>query len=221
MDVLWFHVRRDASDSEDTVGRFERGSVFVAINRQSYWQCGFVIPKGTFGQVQADGLDAFRSRVAELGPFGGDAKRTLDIKSWDDVKLLTVTVDRLERWWKPGLLLIGDAAHAMSPIGGVGVNLAVQDAVAAARILAGPLKVGEVNPADLAAVQSRRLWPVRVTQALQVQAQNRVVKSALSGGKDLRAPWAVKALTENRLFRGLVGRLIGLGIRPEHVAVNR
>ena len=217
MDVLWFGLPREDTDGGESIGRFDRGSVFVMINRDSYWQCGFVIPKGTIEAVRAAGLASFHSRIAALLPFDGGIERTGSIITWEQVKLLTVTVDRLDTWYKPGLLMIGDAAHAMSPIGGVGVNLAIQDAVAVANLLAAPLRAGILTVANLAAVQRRRLWPARVTQRLQVLAQNRLVGVALAGDRQLRAPWVIRALTKTALFRGLIGRLIGMGVRPEHV----
>ena len=216
MDVFWFRLSRAAIDTDDSIGHFDRGGILVAINRGTYWQCAYVFPKGASESIHAAGLEAFRAKTGSLLPFG-TPDRTAEIKSWDDVKLLTVAVDRLDTWHKPGLLMIGDAAHAMSPIGGVGINLAVQDAVAAARMLAGPLRAQTVTEADLTAVQARRMWPAQVTQRLQVFAQNKVVTRALAGDKPMRAPAMLKLLATTGWFRGLLGRLVGMGVRPERV----
>src|SRR5579862_3792287 len=155
MDVLWFRISRRADDASDAFGHIEAGKMMILLDRGDYWQCAYVIAKGGIEKVQAEGLDAFRRRVIEMSPFLAD--RVGELKSWDDVKLLTVTVDRLLKWWRPGLICIGDAAHAMSPIGGVGINMAVQDAVAAANRLAAPLKAGTVTDADLQAIERRRM----------------------------------------------------------------
>jgi len=164
MDVLWFRLSRKSSDDADTFGHAEAGKMMVMLDRGDYWQCAFVIPKGGIAMVKARGLDAFRVAVVQMSPFLAD--RIGELKSWDDIKLLTVTVDRLRQWSRPGLICIGDAAHAMSPIGGVGINLAVQDAVAAANRLAAPLQAGRVTTEDLQAIQKRRTLPVRFTQWL-------------------------------------------------------
>jgi 2-polyprenyl-6-methoxyphenol hydroxylase-like FAD-dependent oxidoreductase len=214
MDVLWFRVTRDATDPTQVVGHIERGRMLVMLNRNEYWQCAFVIPKGDGEAVERAGLDSFRNDIAKLAPFLNG--RVGEIDSWAKVKLLTVTVDRLRRWWKPGLLLIGDAAHAMSPIGGVGINLAVQDAVAAANILAGPLRQGRVSDDMLAAVQKRREFPTRFTQRLQIVMQNNLIAPALSASGEPKAPWFMKMI-QWPLLRRLPGRLLALGVRPEHV----
>ncbi|MEZ5775849.1 MAG: FAD-dependent oxidoreductase [Hyphomicrobiaceae bacterium] len=215
MDVLWFRVSRKDSDPDDTTGRFDAGRISIMINRGDYWQCAFVIPKGSVDEVHARGLAAFREAVAKLAPFLGD--RLGEIASFDDVKLLTVAVDRLTNWTRPGLLCIGDCAHAMSPVGGIGINLAVQDAVAAANILAAPLRAGRASEADLQKVEARRLFPTRMTQRLQVFIQNRVIAPTLKSTTQLQVPLAVRLLTQVPLLRRLPARLIGLGIRPEHV----
>src|SRR5262249_35178974 len=168
MDVLWFRLSRRPEDGGVTMGRIAPGRIFVLIERGEHWQCGYVIPKGGIDAIRARGLDAFRTDVAALAPVLAD--RTDEIASWDDVKLLTVRVDRARRWPRPGLLCIGDAAHAMSPIGGVGINLAIQDAVAAANRLAAPLRAGTVTDDDLQAVQRRRELPTRITQRIQLLA---------------------------------------------------
>lgn len=187
------------------------------LDRGDYWQCAYVIPKGGIEKVQAEGLDAFRRRVTDMSPFLSD--RIGEIKSWDDVKLLTVTVDRLRQWWRPGLICIGDSAHAMSPIGGVGINMAVQDAVAAANRLAAPLKAGKVADEDLRAIQERRSLPVRFTQRLQLIIQNRIVSRVLGMDSQRRPqpPLLFKFFNVFPVLRRIPARLLGLGIRPEHV----
>jgi 2-polyprenyl-6-methoxyphenol hydroxylase-like FAD-dependent oxidoreductase len=174
-----------------------------------------VIHKGAYDEIKRAGLPAFRSSIAQVAPTFAD--RVDSLADWDQIKLLTVAVDRLERWHRPGLLCIGDAAHAMSPIGGVGVNLAVQDAVAAANILWQPLKSGSVREDDLAKVQERRMFPTRVTQAVQVFVQNNVIGRALEGGDGMQAPLALRLLARFPLLRRIPARLVGLGVRPEHV----
>jgi 2-polyprenyl-6-methoxyphenol hydroxylase-like FAD-dependent oxidoreductase len=189
--------------------------MMVMLNRTDYWQCAYVIPKGSADEVKRKGLGAFRQTVGDMSPFVRD--RLDEIGGWDKVKLLTVAIDRLRQWYKPGLLCIGDAAHAMSPIGGVGINLAVQDAVAAANILAEPLRRGAVTHETLHAVQQRREFPTRVTQRLQILLQNRIIGPALaSQGKRPRAPWFFKLL-QWPLLRRIPGRAMALGVRPEHI----
>ncbi|HZS82391.1 MAG TPA: FAD-dependent oxidoreductase [Stellaceae bacterium] len=215
MDVLWFRLVRRADDPVESAGRFDSGRIFIRINRGKHWQCGFVIAKGSFAAVHAEGLPAFRRAVAALMPFA--AARLDEIVDWESVKLLTVGLDRLKTWHRPGLLCIGDAAHTMSPVGGVGINLAIQDAVAAANILAGPLLRGEVGEAHLHQVQRRRELPTRATQRVQLLIQNRVVSRVLAGTTALRPPLALRLLAAFPPLRRLPARLIGLGIRPEHV----
>ncbi|MBN8467001.1 FAD-dependent oxidoreductase [Corallococcus exiguus] len=217
MDVLWFRVSRRHDDPSPPLGHFERGALFLLINRGDQWQCGRVIPKGGIASVQARGLEAFRAELVKQAPFLAD--RAGEIRSWDDVKLLTVRVDRLRTWYQPGLLCIGDAAHAMSPVGGVGINLAVQDAVATANLLAGPLLARHVTTEDLRRVQQRREFPTRLTQRAQVLIQNRVVDSALrkrafSNG---RLPLSLQLVKRIPVLRRIPARLIGLGVRPEHI----
>ena len=216
MDILWFRMSRRDSDTGETFGHMEAGRMFVMINRTDYWQCAYVIPKGGIDAVKARGLEAFRDGIAVMSPFLRD--RLGEIKSWDDVKLLTVAVDRLSRWHRPGLICIGDAAHAMSPIGGVGINLAIQDAVAAANILAAPLKEGRVTDALLEAVQRRRTLPTRVIQWLQVQIQNNVLNPVLKSAARPTPPFAVRLLNWFPPLQRLPARIIGLGVRPEHIA---
>lgn len=215
MDVLWFHLPRRPGDPDEAMGRFAAGRILIMINRTDYWQCGFVIAKGSLDAVRAGGLPAFRRLIAELAPFAAD--RAGSIEDWDQVKLLTVAVDRLPVWHRPGLLVIGDAAHAMSPIGGVGVNLAIQDAVATANLLAEKLRAGPPDSDDLAAVQRRREWPTRVTQRLQVIIQNRVIRNVLASAGSLEPPLPLRAIARMPLLQRLPARLIGLGVRPEHI----
>jgi len=215
MDILWFRVSRRESDSAEAFGHMEAGMMLVMLNRNDYWQCAYVIPKGGYEAIKAKGFQAFLDNIVFLSPFLRD--RLGEIKGWDDVKLLTVAVDRLPHWHKPGLLLIGDAAHAMSPIGGVGINLAIQDAVAAANILAAPLKEGRVTDSLLAQVQARRTMPMRVIQWLQIQIQNRVLSPVLGGTARPKPPFAAKLFNWLPLLQRVPARIIGLGVRPEHI----
>jgi len=215
MDVLWFRMTREAGDPGDVFGHIEAAKLMIMLNRGDYWQCAYVIPKGGLDRVQAEGIDAFRQRVLSMSLFLAD--RIGEIKSFDDVKLLTVKVDRLRQWWRPGLICIGDSAHAMSPVGGVGVNIAVQDAVAAANRLAAPLKRGAVTDADLYAIQERRTLAVRLTQAVQLAVQNRIISRALTSEQRPKPPLMFKLLGLFPVLRRIPARLIGLGVRPEHV----
>jgi 2-polyprenyl-6-methoxyphenol hydroxylase-like FAD-dependent oxidoreductase len=219
MDVLWFRLSRRQADGVETMGRIAPGRFLVMLDRGDYWQCGFVIPKGTIDRLRAAGLEAFRGDVTRVVPFVAD--RIAEIASWDDVKLLTVQVNRARRWSRPGLVCIGDAAHAMSPVGGVGINLAIQDAVAAANLLTAPLRSGRVTPADLAAVQRRREWPTRVTQRLQMLAQEGVVRPLLDRTGPITPPLGLRLLGRFPILQRLPARLVGLGVRPEHVATAR
>ena len=215
MDVMWFRISRNDSDPAEVVAHIESGRMLVMLNRNDYWQCAYVIPKGTAEDVEHAGLDKFRDAVEAISPFLHD--RLHEVDSWDKVKLLTVQVDRLAQWYRAGLICIGDAAHAMSPVGGVGINLAVQDAVAAANILAEPLARGTVTTDTLKQVQQRREFPTRVTQRLQIIMQNRIIGPALAN-KNTRpkAPLFMK-MVQWPLLRRLPGRLLAYGIRPEHV----
>jgi 2-polyprenyl-6-methoxyphenol hydroxylase-like FAD-dependent oxidoreductase len=215
MDVLWFRLSRRPEDPSDTMGRFDAGRIFVLINRGQHWQCGYVIAKDSIARVHAAGIEEFRAGVARLAPFARD--RVGEIASWDDVKLLTVGVDRLRRWHRPGVLCIGDAAHTMSPVGGVGINLAIQDAVAAANILARSLVENRLDDSHLEAVQRRRAFPTRVTQRMQVVVQDRVIAQVLGGGGTAAPPLAVRLLARIPFLRRIPARLIGYGVRPEHV----
>jgi 2-polyprenyl-6-methoxyphenol hydroxylase-like FAD-dependent oxidoreductase len=215
MDVLWFRLSRRSSDPGDPVGRFDAGRIFIMLNRSDYWQCGFVIPKGSRDQLQGQGLQAFRDAVVQLAPFMAD--RVDELHDWEPIKLLTVQVDRLRQWYRPGLLCIGDAAHAMSPVGGVGINLAIQDAVATANLLAAPLRDGPVTTEDLRKVQQRREWPTRMTQRAQLVIQNRVIRRVLTNRDRFSPPFAIRLLALIPFLRRIPARMIGLGVRPEHV----
>jgi 2-polyprenyl-6-methoxyphenol hydroxylase-like FAD-dependent oxidoreductase len=212
MDVLWMRISRRPSDPAPLL-RLDRGKLLVMLNREDYWQVGLVIRKGGAGEIQKKGIEALRASVVELALFLKD--RVSELRSWDDVKLLTVKVDRLRQWWRPGLLCIGDAAHAMSPIGGVGINLAIQDAVAAANILAGAFQHGTVTSDRLAEVQRRRALPTRLTQGMQVTIQNHVIAHVLASSKPLHAPWYLPLL--DRPTRRIRSRFLGIGFRAEHI----
>jgi 2-polyprenyl-6-methoxyphenol hydroxylase-like FAD-dependent oxidoreductase len=215
MDVLWFRISRKDGDDTDTFGHVEAGRMLVMLDRGDYWQCAYLIRKGGFADVQAAGIEAFRKAVVDLSPFLAD--RIGEISDWEHVKLLTVAVDRLKHWAKPGLLCIGDAAHAMSPIGGVGINLAIQDAVAAANILCQPLRERRVDLALLEKVQERREFPVRVTQRMQTFIQDHVITPVLRGGERPTPPFAARLLNWFPPLRRIPARLVGMGVRPEHV----
>jgi 2-polyprenyl-6-methoxyphenol hydroxylase-like FAD-dependent oxidoreductase len=215
MDVLWFRASKGA-ESESVLARIEAGKMMVSLDRGSYWQCAYVIAKGQYEAVKARGIEAFRADVVDLAPILQSGMA--DIKSWDDVKLLTVAINRLKRWTRPGLLCIGDAAHAMSPVGGVGVNLAVQDAVATANLLAEKLLSGRPSEADLDAVRQRREFPVRMTQAMQVMVQNNIITIALRpGAQPIKPPLFARIINAVPWLQGLTARFIAVGVRPEHV----
>ncbi|GMP01834.1 FAD-dependent oxidoreductase [Bradyrhizobium sp. TM239] len=216
MDVLWFRAGRKADETESVFARVEPGKMMITFDRGDYWQCAYVIAKGQHEAVKARGLQALLDDVVRMAPIlkAGIA----DVKSFDDVKLLTVAINRLTRWTRPGLLCIGDAAHAMSPVGGVGVNLAVQDAVATANLLADKMQHGCPSENDLDAVRRRREFPVRMTQRMQVIVQNRIISGALQGGdRPLKVPLIVRLLTALPWLQGIPARLLALGVRPEHV----
>jgi 2-polyprenyl-6-methoxyphenol hydroxylase-like FAD-dependent oxidoreductase len=218
MDVLWMRLSRRPSDPEQTLGRIDAGRIFVMLNRQDYWQCAYVIPKGGFERVHRAGLAFFHEEIVRLAPYLLD--RVAELADWSDIKLLTVAVDRLRNWHRPGLLFIGDAAHAMSPIGGVGINLAIQDAVAAANILAPRLRQGGISDDDLRAVQRRREFPTRAMQRVQVFLQNRVIGRVLASTEKPSPPLVLRLLAQWPLLQRLPARLIGLGFRPEHVKMT-
>jgi 2-polyprenyl-6-methoxyphenol hydroxylase-like FAD-dependent oxidoreductase len=215
MDVLWFRLRKKPSDPNETMGRFDAGRIVVMLDRGDYWQCAFVIHKGAIEETKRAGLPAFRQSIVRLLPAFAD--RVDELKDWDQIKLLTVAVNRVRRWHRPGLLCIGDAAHAMSPIGGVGVNLAVQDAVAAANLLWQPLKRGTLREDDLERVQRRREFPTRVTQRLQVIVQNNVIERVLGAGQSLPTPWLLRLFSRLPPLRAIPAWLVGRGVRSEHV----
>ena len=221
IDVLWMRLSKRPGDQGSVLGYFEAGRLLVTLDRGDYWQCAFVIPKGGFEALRAGEIQVLRDQIGELAPFLRD--RTQELHGWDDVRLLTVVVDRLKRWYRPGLLCIGDAAHAMSPMGGVGINLAVQDAVAAANILAAPLRAGTVTERDLQAVQRRRMFPIRVTQAAQVFAAARIFGGIAPGAAARPAagkgplPWPIRLLQWFPYLQRFPARFIGIGVRPEHV----
>jgi 2-polyprenyl-6-methoxyphenol hydroxylase-like FAD-dependent oxidoreductase len=215
LDVFWFRLSHKAPDGEETGAFVDGGGMLVSLYRNTYWQNAHVISKGAAETIRADGLPAFRERIAKLAPMFAD--RMDEITSWDDVKLLSVRVDKLEQWWREGLLCIGDAAHAMSPMGGVGVNLAVQDAVAAANILWLPLANSEVTGADLARVQKRRAWPTSVVQSVQVFGQNNFVAPTLQARGHVRAPWILRHIQSIPFLRDIPARVFAMGVRPEHI----
>jgi len=216
IDVLWMCIARAPSDPDATLGRFRAGRILVMLNRDEYWQCAYVIPKGGFAAIQQKGLPAFRDDLAAVAPFLRD--RTAEWKDWNAIKLLSVAVDRLRRWSRPGLLCIGDSAHAMSPIGGVGINLAIQDAVATANILWQPLRDRRSIDEHLDQVQTRREFPARMTQAAQVFAHKRFIYPAVARQAPIRhLPLPLALLQKFPLLRRIPARLVGLGVRPEHV----
>jgi 2-polyprenyl-6-methoxyphenol hydroxylase-like FAD-dependent oxidoreductase len=219
IDVLWMRISRKSSDPEQSLGRIEAGKFLVMLNRADYWQCAYVIPKGGLDAIHEKGLAGFRRDIAETAPFLSD--RVDELKDWNDISLLSVAVDRLRQWYRPGLLCIGDAAHAMSPIGGVGINLAIQDAVAAANILASSLRHGTVSTDLLRKVQQRRMFPTRATQRLQVFLQDRIVAPILGSSTKTRAlPLPLKMLRWWPLLRRIPARILGIGFRPEHVQTS-
>jgi 2-polyprenyl-6-methoxyphenol hydroxylase-like FAD-dependent oxidoreductase len=215
MDVLWFRLSRRPADGEQTLGRITKGKMMVMLNRDDYWQCAYLIRKGAFDRIKQAGLAAFRSDVVSVAPFLHD--RMDELNGWDAIKLLTVRVDRLREWHRPGLLCIGDAAHAMSPIGGVGINLAIQDAVAAANILSAPLGRGAPSDADLRRVQQRREFPTRITQRVQVFIQDRLIRQILGSTEQIRLPAALKLFRRLPFLRRIPARLVGIGVRSEHI----
>jgi 2-polyprenyl-6-methoxyphenol hydroxylase-like FAD-dependent oxidoreductase len=215
MDVLWFRVSRRSEDGQQSLGRITKGKMVVMLNRNDYWQCAYLIRRGEFDRIKAKGLEAFRTDVVSVVPFLRD--RIIELESWDQLKLLTVKVDRLRKWYRPGLLCIGDAAHAMSPIGGVGINLAIQDAVAAANILAVPLARGSFSIGDLRRVQRRRELPTRMTQRVQVFIQDRLIRRVLGTNEEIPVPWPMKLLKHLPFLRRIPARMVGIGFSSEHV----
>ena len=219
MDVLWMRLSRHGDDPEQTLGRIDAGRIMVMLNRGDYWQCAFVIRKGGYQEIREQGLPAFREEISSLVPYLRN--RVDELGDWNSIKLLTVAVDRLRHWQLPGLLCIGDCAHAMSPIGGVGVNLAIQDAVAAANLLAEPLLDGAPSFDALRAVQERREWPTRMMQRVQILVQNKVISRVLASQARPTPPWLLRLFGRSPLLQRLPARLVGLGFRPEHVRSPR
>jgi 2-polyprenyl-6-methoxyphenol hydroxylase-like FAD-dependent oxidoreductase len=221
MDVLWFRAGRRPNETENLFARVQTGKMLVTFDRGDYWQCAYLIAKGQYDAVKARGLDAFRNDVTRMAAVLSAGMS--DVKTWDDVKLLTVAINRLKRWTRPGLLCIGDAAHAMSPVGGVGVNIAIQDAVATANLLAAKLVTlkgsqGCPSEQELDAVQKRRTFPVRMTQAMQVAVQNNLISRVIKpGDKPLRVPIFLRLISSVPWLQTLAGRLVAVGVRPEHV----
>jgi 2-polyprenyl-6-methoxyphenol hydroxylase-like FAD-dependent oxidoreductase len=215
MDVQWFRLDRPADAGELPLGTIGAGGMLILLPRGDYWQCGHIVPKGGDAALRAGDFEVFRARLTALKPeIAGPVQR---LGGWDDVKLLTVEVNRLNDWCREGLLCIGDAAHAMSPVAGVGINLAIQDAVAAANLLAGPLRDGPPDLATLRRVQARRLWPTKVTQRLQLMVQKQIIADALGATKAPRPPLMLRLFDAWPWLRRFPARLIGLGVRPEHV----
>jgi 2-polyprenyl-6-methoxyphenol hydroxylase-like FAD-dependent oxidoreductase len=215
IDVLWFRISRYDGDPEQLLGNVNFGKALVLINRGDYFQAGLIVRKGSFDEIQAAGIDAFRDNVRSIAPYLGS--RVNELESWDQVKLLTVQINRLRKWYLPGLLVIGDAAHAMSPAGGVGINLAIQDAVAAANLIGQPLREGLLTISDLARVQQRREFPTRATQLLQANA-HKLFSMIFRNPGPIEAPWQLQVAARVPGLPHLLGRVVGMGVRPEHVA---
>jgi 2-polyprenyl-6-methoxyphenol hydroxylase-like FAD-dependent oxidoreductase len=215
LDVLWFRLPRKPDDPEESGGRISAGHILVLLNRYDYWQVGYGIPKGGYQKIRAAGLDAFRQEIGRIEPSWAGRLDTL--QEWKQVSVLSVESNRLSRWYRPGLLLIGDAAHVMSPVGGVGINYAIQDAVVAANVLGEKLKAGKVSTRDLAEVQRSREWPTRIMQSFQSFVQKQAVGRVLASDKPLSIPLVLRLLLRLPVVRTLPTRFIGLGIWPVHV----
>jgi 2-polyprenyl-6-methoxyphenol hydroxylase-like FAD-dependent oxidoreductase len=218
IDVLWFRISRRAGDPDEVLGNINYSRALILINRGDYFQAGLIIPKGSFERTKLEGLDAFRQTIARIAPYIGD--RVEELQSWDQIKLLTVQINRLRKWHVPGLLCIGDAAHAMSPAGGVGINLAIQDAVATANLLTEPLRMGRLTDAHLAQVQQRREFPARVTQMVQANAHKLFERIFQTSGP-MKAPWQLRVVVQVPGLQRLMGYAVGIGVRPEHVGPSR
>jgi 2-polyprenyl-6-methoxyphenol hydroxylase-like FAD-dependent oxidoreductase len=220
IDVLWFRISRHASDPEQLFGNINYGRALVLIDRGDYFQAGLIIRKGSFEEIKAGGLESFREIVGRIAPYLGD--RLDELRDWEQIKLLSVQINRLRQWYRPGLLCIGDAAHAMSPAGGVGINLAIQDAVATANLLTNPLREGRVTESSLALVQQRREFPTVVTQQMQVFAHG-LFQRVFQNTGPAKAPWQLKTVFHIPVVQHITGRMVGMGVRPEHIkgAKNR
>src|SRR5271169_2988799 len=218
IDVLWFRIGRRTDDPEQLFGNINYGRALILIPRGDYFQAGMVIRKGSLDEIQAEGLERFRQIMRQIAPYLGD--RVDELKDWEQIKLLTVQVNRLRKWYRPGLLCIGDAAHAMSPAGGVGINLAIQDAVATANLLADPLREGRTTGWWLAQVQQRREFPTRVTQRVQVFAHS-VLQRVFENPGPAKAPWQLKVAVQIPGIQHVFARVVGMGVRPEHIKGTR
>jgi 2-polyprenyl-6-methoxyphenol hydroxylase-like FAD-dependent oxidoreductase len=215
IDVLWFRISRHTGDPERALGNFNHGKALILINRGDYYQAGLIIRKDSFDEVKTRGIDQFRQAISQVTPHLAD--RVSELQDWDQIKLLTVKINRLRQWYRPGLLFIGDAAHAMSPAWGVGINLAIQDATAAARILANPLSEDQVSEGVLAAVQQRREFPTQMTQFLQMTVHRAMDRFLFRNPGPLRAPWPLKLAMAIPGVQHLAGRFVGIGVRPEQI----
>jgi 2-polyprenyl-6-methoxyphenol hydroxylase-like FAD-dependent oxidoreductase len=215
MDVVWMRISRKPTDPPQTFGHAEPGGIIVMLDREEYWQCGYVIDKGGFEEIQRRGIEQFREDIVKLEPFFRD--RVAELTDWNSVSVLTVKVDRLKKWWRPGLICVGDAAHAMSPVGGVGINLAIQDAVAAANQLGEKLARGRMDDSDLATIQQRREFPTRAMQSLQITIQNRIIRRVLGSSEPLAVPGILRLMQRWSMLRRIPARVVGMGFRPEHI----
>jgi 2-polyprenyl-6-methoxyphenol hydroxylase-like FAD-dependent oxidoreductase len=214
IDVLWFRISRKPDDPAQVLGNANYGKAMILINRSDYFQAGLIVAKGSYDEIRARGLDTFRNDIRKLAPYLGE--RVNELHDWDQVKILTVQINRLRQWYRPGVLCIGDAAHAMSPAGGVGINLAIQDAIATANLLSGPLLERGVSEKALAAVQKRRELPTRVTQAIQIFAHRGLARVFENPGP-IQVPWQLKAISRIPGIHRAIGYAVGVGLRPEHV----
>ncbi|HJT86258.1 MAG TPA: FAD-dependent monooxygenase, partial [Bryobacteraceae bacterium] len=215
IDVLWFHISRQPGDPERALGNFNYGKALILIHRGDYYQAGLIIRKGSFDELQSRGIGRFREAVSQVAPYL--AGRVSELRDWDQIKLLSVQINRLRQWFRPGLLCIGDAAHAMSPAWGVGINLAIQDATAAARVLAAPLRENQVTEDLLAAVQRRRDLPTQVTQFLQMNVHRAMDRFLFRHSGPLKAPWQLRVAVAVPGLQHLTGRFVGFGVRPEEI----
>jgi 2-polyprenyl-6-methoxyphenol hydroxylase-like FAD-dependent oxidoreductase len=214
IDVLWFHISRRPDDPAQVLGNINYGKALILIDRSDYFQAGLIIPKGSYDSIRARGIDAFRTDIRQIAPWLGE--RANELRDWQQIQTLTVQINWLRHWHRPGLLCIGDAAHAMSPAGGVGINLAIQDAVAAANFLTGPLLERQLSEADLEAVERRRAFPTRITQAIQIVAHRGIARVFENPGP-IQAPWQMKAVQHIPGIHRALGYAVGVGVRPEHV----